>query len=350
LVWSGSEWVALLGTSSLAPVAQSLFTAIRLPAGGGLGGLQIMPNLLFGDTELRTVPAGVIVARADSDEVFLFSRGPNNADTIGDVLLSIDGRVSPSGRLIARVSPDGRMQVQDLARPDQLPAETDRGPCLELVAWSQRLPDTGLERIACRADTQLTVFDYSDPPPGEDFDAQRSLRLSRQFSFQPSFTNARRAFTHSGRWLMLEAPGRSFSSVDLAPTEPSPVVLYVGGDVEMQLAPSRDFVVFSGADALLEYGLPRDTHEFRNFENHGGTPDSFLLCEEGRLGSWCGAPRAPNHISYSSDSGSLLFEGPAGVLWLADVTGFPASKTRSLTTLTATCSVNCVGDAYAFTP
>jgi hypothetical protein len=350
LAWSGNDWIGLLGGDPRVPGAQTLFSASFDPESSSLRGLRSVSILLTGDAALRAVEAGVVAARTNSDEVFLFRRGSEVESSSADVLTSLNGRISPSGRLIALANPDERLQVQDLLEPARPVTESRRGDCPELIAWSERLSDTGLERIACRAGTQVNILDYVDPPPQEEFDAPPSVDKAAQATFLPSLTGARRAFSPSGRWLFVEELSRGFSTIDLAERAPAPVLLYEGDGAEMQIAPSRDSVAFSGEAALLEYGLPRATDAFRAFATHGGTPAALTRCEEGQLGEWCGSPRASNHIAYSRDSGSLLFEGPPKVLWLADVTSAPSGNAAQLTTLVASCSVNCIGDVYAFAP
>jgi hypothetical protein len=183
-------------------------------------------------------------------------------------------------------------------------------------------------------------------------DPPARLNLVARATVSGPLTDVRRAFSASANWLIFGYPAGGFYTLDIASNEADPVkFIHPDSSAGLALATKRDAVALLGADALLQYVLPRTLDGFRNYASHGGVTASAERCEEFGAARWCGAPRVADQLTYSSDDHSLLFEGPTGVLWLAEMTALPnPSAARQLTALLPHCGLGCKGDEYAFQP
>jgi hypothetical protein len=352
LVWVGHDWLGLIAADPEPSdeATETLYSAFVASDGRSLERLT-PTTATVGRGRLRALPAGLLLSNEGTDEVFQISYGADPTSSADDVLRGYLGRVSPSGRLLASANDEGRLQVGELGADAEAPLETDRGECYEILAWSERVAAIGLERIACRGEGSLNIFDYSDPPAQSESDPPPRSRLAARASPAAALTGVRRAFSPSAGWFVFGNPAGAYFTLDISSGSSASALqlIHTDASADMQFATHQDVVAFLGTDALLQYPLPRSRDGFRAYDAHGGATATSVRCEETGITRWCGAPHVENHVSYSADSHSLMFEGPSGVLWLAEMNALPApASARQLTAQLPECSVNCKGVSYAF--
>jgi hypothetical protein len=353
LVWVGSEWLGLMGVDPDFPTepTETLYSAFVAADERSFERLAPTSATLERAT-LREVPSGLLVSNEGTNESVLVSFGADLTSPADDTQRGRFGRVAPSGLLLGEASGDARLQVRALTDVDGAPLESDRDSCSEIVAWSARVPSIGLERIACRSDDVLTIFDYSDPPAQGAADPPPRLSLVARAALSGPLRDVRRAFTASTNWLTFGYPAGGFYALEIAANEADAVnLIHPDSSAGLAIATNRDAVALLGAEALLQYVLPRTLDGLRAYASHGGVTATAERCDELGMARWCGAPHVPGQLRYSADAHSLMFEGPTGVLWLAEMTALPTpSSARQLTALVPHCGLACKGDEYAFQP
>ncbi len=351
LTWIGSRGVGFLGQPFVLPGAElphAVYSADVVTEGFINGAILA---LLEGDPSYLTesgatlfsTPEGIAIAReAVSDTLIgLFVFAGAHRDFIG--------LLSPSRRWVAGVNQEQRLEIYDLfADPfDPFPllprVAITAGPlCAEVIAWSR--PAEGLERIACRSDEGVNFFDYF-------FGAEPTLEFAGSVPQLPG-PGIRRAFSATGQSFVFGAPSGSttkFSFVDLLVSPPGvadrAVNLLPPGELEFPVG--RDVVLLSDQRTVAEYGLGATT------SSDGFTPvgaerspcqESFGLDPK----HWCGAPEVADHLSYSPDSKTLLFEERPGALRIGQPQADPDEQ--PVTDALASCSERCLAKVYSFQP
>jgi hypothetical protein len=160
LVWVGSEWLGTMAADPDFPTEPSETLYAAFVADDGRSFERLAPtSATVGRGTLRAVPAGLLVSNEGTRENTLVSFGADLASAGDDTQRGRFGRVAPSGLLLGDASDDARLQVWPLDDAEAAPLESGRDECSDIVAWSSRVEATGLERIACRSDDALTIFD-----------------------------------------------------------------------------------------------------------------------------------------------------------------------------------------------
>jgi putative Ig domain-containing protein len=343
LVWVGSEWIAFLGADlgSANADSLSLYTAAL---GADRTSIQDTWNAsgYFGvDVSLSAAPSGVVFGNAAAGQVTFFRR---LGQTFFADVAEHSGVVSPSRQTVATIAEGARLEISTIDA--ELPFFTSvPDTCSEVIAWSTQSGSVDADRLACWHEGKLRIFDYSTEAG--------QLSLVREVPFTGELTGVRRAFSSSGRWFLYGDPaGRRFTIVD-ANSQAEVEYLPFVAQSALQFAPGRDAVALSDARILMEFPLPQGQNANRSFGTQGGRAPVDLSCEDSfarNPSQWCGASAFPNRIKYGANGESLLFEGPAGVLTIADmtllVTGVESGGTEVTSSLPP-CSEDCA-NSYQF--
>lgn len=350
LVWAGSSWLGFLGANVGFPdpaLPAALYTAVAVagPAGTVLQDVRGLSSVAPPPaSQLRAAATGLglIYNSPFQDRTVVFYR--RSSDTEDERLAYHGGLLSPSGRWVAQTDADARLSIFAVLDDQQVVAQTEPGICNEVVAWSAALPESG-ERLACRYAQSIRVLDLLSEPAGP------RVVAAGEFAFAASLSGMRRAFSASGRMLVVgDAPQSNFSIVDVsrAPVVTEPPLRYEP-PAELQLVASRDAVAIASTTLLVEHTLPGGKDRGAAYPTPGLAPRSE--CQESFWelpDRWCGAPQVAGHLVYSQDGESLMIESEPRTLVLAQPgTGLePQVLTRAL----PSCSSDCAQRSYAFKP
>lgn len=352
LIWGGSDWFAFVGLELGVPAADSQVLHTARLEGGALRVWALTSEYGQAPT-LRAAPTGLIATYDDSTGVLTSLTRESDVGS-GIIPRAFPGMLSPSGRLAALTTEDSRLQIMALADPDGALLESARGACTEVLAWSERIEPEGVERILCRAGQRLRILDHVDANPASAAAARLEALEGIDIGAVGNLLTTPRAFSSSGRFLLLaDAEDGRFSLIDLFLMQRDDG-LPSGLPAEVEFAPTRDALSLADSFSLIEYELPRWLSLSRAYGTRGGAgPALGPLCNENFWidpVNWCGAPRIDNHFLYSSDSESMLLEGPRGTLSFADLGVTPQRESVQLTERLAPCAEPCRRKPYAFRP
>jgi hypothetical protein len=350
LLWVGSAWVATVGADANDPELETLYTAVLAESGDALEGLIGSSFEVGPRARLSLAGAGVVLSYSEPAvvirDVIYSERGlasNGGLDTKEPYL----GWVSPSGTLLASIDDERRLQIFQLGSAE-IAAESERDACTEVITWSRRLADR--ERIVCShgpaEDAHVRVFDY--------FVEQRRLSapIDTPVEFSVARSRARRALSADGDWLVMTSDDGTATLVELAQfqarvLESDP---RLSPGAELAFAPTRSAVAFLSADTLFELSLPRELGRGKSFSLAGAA--LVAPCQEAYWEvpeHWCGAAQITDHLLYSADSETALFEGPPGTLNLADLASSSQPPAAELTVDLPPCAGICSG-RFAFKP
>ncbi|MEY2931564.1 MAG: hypothetical protein RL033_2313 [Pseudomonadota bacterium] len=351
LVWAGNSWFGFLGVNVGFPdpaLPDALYSAAVVTGAAGtvIEGLRGLTSVAPPPASLLRAAAtglGLVYNSPFEDRTVAFYR--RGSGTEAEALAYHEGLLSPSGRWVAQLDADARLRIFDVADDLQAVVQTEPGICNDVLAWSTALPELGRERLACRYAQRIRVLDYSPAPSGA------SVVVAADFDFPASLSGMRRAFSASGRMLIVgDAPQANFSIVDVsgAPVVITPPLRY-DPPAELQLVASRDAVAIANTTLLVEHWLPGGKERGAAYPTPGLAPRS--ACQESFWEGpdrWCGAPRVAGHFLYSLDGESLLLESePRTVVLAQPGTGLePQPLTRAL----PACSIDCAKRMYSFKP
>jgi hypothetical protein len=350
LLWVGSAWVATIGPDANDPALETLYTAVLNESGDALEELVGSSFEVGPGPRLSLAGNGVVLSYSepgvDIRDVIYSERGLVSGDGL-DIKEPYLGWVSPSGKLLAAIDGDRRLQIFELGSAE-VAAESERDACAEVITWSGRLDDR--ERIVCSHGPMdepiVRVFDY--------FADQRRLSapIDTPAEFSIARSRARRALSTDGDWLVMTSEAGAAALVELAQFQPRVLEFdpHLSSGAELAFAPTRSAVAFLSAKTLFELPLPLERGGMKAFSMAGAA--LAAPCQESYWEApehWCGAAQITDRLLYGADSEAALFEGPPGTLNLADLASSSQRPALELTVDLPSCTGICSG-RFAFKP
>jgi hypothetical protein len=351
LTWGDQDWFGFWGLEAGVPAEEYQVFHYAVVAEGQPLAVTALPAEYGPGPHLRALSPGVALSYADSRVITSIQRGAGEDSFVPG---RTRGMLSPSGRLVGFANEDGRLQLSDPAQPELAPLESERGACSEIVGWSRRVDPSGVERVLCSSSSDLRVLDYVAGATGGALPPRIDPPGGTVIGTAGNFVATRRAFSPTGRFLLLaDATSGNFSLLDLF-TGNADTGLPLRLPAELAFAPTRDALAFANTESWIEFALPRSLNITRAYSTFGGAaPAIGALCEESFWQDpegWCGAPDVSVHWSYSAQEQSMLLEGPVGSLSLIDLSVDPQRDAHPLAGVLPACPSPCRTKPYAFRP